>query len=379
MRKLCILLLSMMLSAPLAAIGFGYHVFEVRTEPEFSNGVFPTSVMYQFNFPMPDFISGRSTILAFRLDNGLAYRNLRQSPCDGSILARDPVSYPTEYTVLFDEFNLFFAQGFGETRDEEKDLITAFISLDGRFENAYESLEYLSAPDGDALFTLDDGSARFSSFIGAPELEGSRSIFQTCLSGLLAIDFMDDETVRRNGARLTSDFRITGPWMPMNDSTGDFLISSNTLDLSITLFHLERGSGKSWISLVLDNSTTYRFIWGDKVPVYIEGGVLFDDVAAPATRHVVTNELALTIYGPQFTVDTYPSVSLFWDFGYSFGPALNSVADTTYGETVSVWGVKVEFLVLDIFKVYWHWGYVVDPVFNEQSRAVTRLGFTFGV
>ena len=167
--------------------------------------------------------------------------------------------------------------------------------------------------------------------------------------------------------------------MPMNDSSGDFLISSNTLDLSLTLFHLERGSGKSWISLVLDNSTTYRFIWGDKVPVYIEGGVLFDDVAAPATRHVVTNELALTIYGPQFTVDTYPSVSLFWDFGYSFGPALNSVADTTYGETVSVWGVKAEFLVLDIFKVYWHWGYVVDPVFNEQSRAITRLGFTFGV
>ena len=123
MRKLCILLLSMMLSAPLAAIGFGYHVFEVRTEPEFSNGVFPTSVMYQFNFPMPDFINGRSTILAFRLDNGLAYRNLRQSPCDGSILARNPVSYPTEYTVLFDEFNLFFAQGFMETRDEKKDLL----------------------------------------------------------------------------------------------------------------------------------------------------------------------------------------------------------------------------------------------------------------
>ena len=322
---------------------------------------------------MPDFIEGRRTVLAFRLDNGLEYRKLRQDPDTGAILAKDPPSYPTEYTVLFDEFNLFFNQGFWN------DLLTLGVSIDGRFENAYESLEYLSAPDGDALFTLDDGSARFSSFIGAPELEGSRSIFQTYLSGLLTIDFMDDETVRRNGARLTSDFRITGPWMPMNDSSGDFLISSNTLDLSLTLFHLERGSGKSWISLVLENSTTYRFIWGDKVPVYIEGGVLFDDVAAPATRHVVTNELALTIYGPQFTVDTYPSVSLFWDFGYSFGPALNSVADTTYGETVSVWGVKVEFLVLDIFKVYWHWGYVVDPVFNEQSRAITRLGFTFGV
>ena len=374
-RKLASLLILLLVAvSAVHSIGFGYHVIEARSDVDFAGGIFPIAVNYQFNFPVPDLLPGSMTELAFRLDNGLDFRTLRQNPKTGDFYALSGgVDYSLDYMVVYDEFNLFFNQGFWN------DHLTLGVSIDGRFENAYESLEYLSNPDGNALFTLPDGSARFKSFIGAPELEGSRSIFQTYLSGLLAIDFMDDEAVRRNGARLTSDFRITGPWMPMNDSSGDFLISSNTLDLSLTLFHLERGSGKSWISLVLDNSTTYRFIWGDKVPVYIEGGVLFDDVAAPATRHVVTNELALTIYGPQFTVDTYPSVSLFWDFGYSFGPALNSVADTTYGETVSVWGVKVEFLVLDIFKVYWHWGYVVDPVFNEQSRAITRLGFTFGV
>lgn len=375
-RKLASLLLLLLVAVSTAfSIGFGYHVIEARSDVDFAGGIFPIAVNYQFNFPVPDLLPGSVTELAFRLDNGLDFRTLRQNPEKGDFYAAltGEVDYSLDYMVVYDEFNLFFNQGFWN------DHLTLGVSIDGRFENAYESLEYLSNPDGNALFTLPDGSARFKSFIGAPELEGSRSIFQTYLSGLLAIDFMDDETVRRNGARLTSDFRITGPWMPMNDSSGDFLISSSTLDLSLTLFHLERGSGKSWISLVLDNSTTYRFIWGDKVPVYIEGGHLFDDVVAPSTRHVVTNELALTIYGPQFTVDTYPSVSLFWNFGYSFGPALNSMEDTTYGETVSVWGVKAEFLVLDIFKVYWHWGYVVDPVFNEQSRAITRLGFTFGV
>ena len=373
-RLSSLLIILLVAMSTVYAIGFGYHIIEARSDVDFAGGIFPIAVNYQFNFPVPDLLQGSTTELAFRLDNGLDFRILRQNPETGDFYALEgEFDYPLDYMVVYDEFNLFFNQGFWD------DHLTLGVSIDGRFENAYESLDYLSEPDGNALFALPDGSSRFSSFTGAPELAGDRSIFQTYLSALVAVDFMDDETVRRNGARLTSDFRITGPWMPMSDSTGDFLISSSTLDLSLTLFHLERESGMSWISLVLDNSTTYRFIHGNKVPAYIEGGLLFDDVAAPATRHVVTNGLALTIYGPQSTADTYPSVSLFWDFGYSFGPALNSLSGETYCETVSVWGVKAEFLVLDIFKVYWHWGYVVDPVFNEQSRAITRLGFTFGV
>ena len=389
MRKLCILLLSMMLSAPLAAIGFGYHVFEVRTEPEFSNGVFPTSVMYQFNFPMPDFINGRSTILAFRLDNGLAYRNLRQSPCDGSILARDPVSYPTEYTVLFDEFNLFFAQGFMETRDEKKDLLTAFISIDGRFENAYERLSWLSGPgDMEGLFNTFDGETkaeRFpeASWMGAPELAGSRSMFQTSITAGLVVDWMDDDVTRRDGVRFGSYLRFSPSWMPLSTGDASFIVSWNELEASKTLYTVGQ-TGRtelSWFSVVLDDKLTYRYIFGDKVPSYIQGGDIWGRGDVPNAAHVLSNRLSLTFYGPQINSrDSYPSLTIFWDLGLGLGRVLNrGSVDEFIAETVGSYGIKVEFIIFGIIELYYEIGCSYDGAFNEDSYVEQRFGVTVGI
>ena len=386
MRKLCILLLSIMLSAPLAAIGFGYHVFEVRTEPEFSNGVFPTSVMYQFNFPMPDFISGRSTILAFRLDNGLAYRNLRQSPCDGSILARDPVPYPTEYTVLFDEFNLFFAQGFMETRDEKKDLLTAFISIDGRFENAYERLSWLSGPgDMEGLFNTFDGGTkaeRFpgASWVGAPELAGSRSMFQTYISFGLNVDYMDDDVTTRDGIKGSTYVRLSPEWMILTDGTGSFVLWETEIHGAYTLFEKPMVSKKAftWFSLVLDDKLTYRYLHGDRIPQYIMGGELWGpDV--PASSSAITNRLSLSLYGPQLGKDTYPSITIFWDFGLGLGRMLNSSSSMRIAETVASYGIRAEFVIAGIAEFYYEIGCSYDPVFNEDTYVEQRFGFSIGV
>ena len=170
-RKLASLLILLLVAvSAVHSIGFGYHVIEARSDVDFAGGIFPIAVNYQFNFPVPDLLPGSMTELAFRLDNGLDFRTLRQNPETGDFYAlTEGVDYSLDYMVVYDEFNLFFNQGFWN------DHLTLGVSIDGRFENAYESLEYLSAPDGDALFTLSNGSARFSSFIGAPELDGSRS------------------------------------------------------------------------------------------------------------------------------------------------------------------------------------------------------------
>ncbi|MDD7536293.1 MAG: hypothetical protein SPK48_08800, partial [Bullifex sp.] len=68
---IALLLLLLIITSPLFAIGFGYHVLEIRTIPDFGKDVFPSSLKYQFNFPVPDFVGGNTTELAFRLDNGL--------------------------------------------------------------------------------------------------------------------------------------------------------------------------------------------------------------------------------------------------------------------------------------------------------------------
>ena len=362
----------------LSAIGFGYHVIEAKAEVEFASGIFPVALDYQFNFPMPDFIPESTTVFAFGLDNGLDFRTLRQNPDDGSFFALEPVDYPLDYMTIYDEFNLFFDQGFWSDR------ISLRIGITGRFENAYETLSFADDGNREGLFWTVDGSGasvpRFTgSFIGAPELKGDRSVFQTYVSADFRLDFMDDAVVTRDGIRFDSFFRITGPWMILNDGSASFFISENKLDFAITMFQLDRRDGRHWMSCVLDNSTTFRYIAGEKVPQYIMGGVVWDEVVAPATTNVITNRTSVTWYGPQITVDTYPAVSVFYNVGWSLGRALNSESDEKYSEFVAVYGIEAEIMILDIAKLYWQWGFVTNPVFDEECRAISRIGFTFGV
>ncbi len=383
------ILIFIALSASLPAIGFGYHVFEIRTELEFGYGVFPSSVMYQFNFPMPDLIAGTKTELAFRLDNGLVYRHLRQNPDDGSFLALDPPSYPTEYTVLFDEFNLFFGQGFVDTGFSDNDLITLFFSIDGRFENAYERLSWLSGPgEREGVFGYSDGSGwvdRFpgSSWRGAPELAGDRMMFQTSLTTGVVLDYMREKVTRRDGVWFASYLRLAPDFMILNDGTGNFIASWNELKLSKTLFSVDNEKDYrdlSWVSIVLDNHTVYRYLFGDRVPQYILGGDIWGNSDVPAYDSVLTNRLSLTIYGPQINSrDTYPLIRIFWDFGVGFGHPLNSIHDDYGVETVGSYGVRAEFIIFDIAQLYYEIGCVYDPAFNEKVYVEQRFGFSVGI
>ena len=62
-RSTCILIALLAACTQLWAIGFGYHVIEARGEMEFSSGIFPVSVDYQFNFSeaRPYSLSGWTT------------------------------------------------------------------------------------------------------------------------------------------------------------------------------------------------------------------------------------------------------------------------------------------------------------------------------
>ena len=375
-RLFLVLILFAALLCPASAIGFGYHIIEAKAEADFSSGIFPVALNYQFNFPVPDVIEGSSTELAFRLDNGLDIRKLRQHPDDGRFLNEDNAGFPLEYMVLYDEFNLFYRQGFWN------DHVSLGLYIDGRFENAYETFDYKYDDEHDEGLFWDGDEERFSgsSFTGAPELRGGRSIFNTSLSASFTLDFLDDEITRRNGMKFDSYFRISGPvWIPLNDGTSDYILSRNTLDLAFTFIDEPWKDGRSWFSVVLDNSTTYRFIMGEKVPYYIQGGEMWNSNYMPNTQHVLTSLFSLTFYGPQLSADTYPSLSVFMDLGLSYGKALNSSSDKVYRDFSAIFGFKAEFLILDIAKFYVQCGYVKFPSLNQVEGPQVAIGFTFGV
>lgn len=386
MRKALSMIAIMLMSFYLGAIGFGYHVFEIRTEPEFGEGIFPSSVMYQFNFPVPDLIDGSVTELAFRLDNGLVYRELRQDPYTGAIIARDPdrYDYPRQYTVHFDEFNLFFSQGFISTDFSSNDLLTAFVSIDGRFEMAFERLSWMTSPGETAgLFWTEDGEYRFDSscsWVGAPELSDDRSVFQTTISIGLMFDYMRDTLTTRDGIRGGFYWRFAPEWMIMTDGSAAFAVSWNEIQLSKTLFSVPRPSGMTWFSIVLDDFISHRWISGSKVPVYVQGGDLWGpDVPNAAT--VITNRLALTFYGPQIgsSLDSYPSLMIFWDIGFALGKVLNSSLGERIAESVGSYGIRAEFVLAGISHFFYELGCSYDPAFNEEMFVKQRFGFSVGV
>lgn len=384
MKKVLLLALSLvLLSNALFSIGFGYHVLDVRTSPEFGKGVYPTSVEYQFNFPMPG-----DTLLTFRLDNGLDFRTIRQDPESGKLYAEygyiGAIGNVHDYSVLFDEFNLLFSQGLVRTRFSNNNLINISAALGGRFELAFEDLSFMSdSSHTESLFWSDtSGTNRFSSFSGTPELAGDRSVMHTFLTFGLSIDMYKDDVVVKNGIKASSTLRICPVWMPMNDGTAEYIASINEISLAYTPVAIEQKGNKElhWFSFVIGNDLVYRYIAGSKVPYYIQGGDIFS-VRAANTEHLITNRTYVSLYGPQIKVnDLYPSLMLFHDFAYSCGNVLNMSNPDTIGEYCGVFGLRAEFNMYNICKFYYEVGTIYAEQFShERSDIKARFGFTLEI
>ena len=222
-----------------------------------------------------------------------------------------------------------------------------------------------------------------ASWVGAPELAGSRSMFQTSITAGLVVDWMDDDVTRRDGVRFGSYLRFSPSWMPLSTGDASFIVSWNELEASKTLYTVGQ-TGRtelSWFSVVLDDKLTYRYIFGDKVPSYIQGGDIWGRGDVPNAAHVLSNRLSLTFYGPQINSrDSYPSLTIFWDLGLGLGRVLNrGSVDEFIAETVGSYGIKVEFIIFGIIELYYEIGCSYDGAFNEDSYVEQRFGVTVGI
>lgn len=382
LKKLPVVLLLLLLAtvAPLCAISFGYSVFDIGGNAEFASGTFPLYVDYGFNFPLPDFISGNNTVLRFSLRNGLVSRTLRQNPETGVPYAMTGLpDYPTKYTVLMDEFELSFGQGFGKTSLSAEDSVTLLLAFGGRFENAYERLSWAHTPDDlEALFMKREGGervARFSSFSGVPELAGNRSVFTGFLLAGLDFDFMTDNVITRNGAKLEFRGRWCPSWLFWGDGSAEYFRLSGELNLGFTIFAL-RHDDHPYLSLVMDNSTYYRYLSGSKVPVFIQSGGIWG-VEAENLTHYVSNRLNLTLYvAPIPKIDNvYLSCTGFLDVGYGRGRLLNTSDATTYSNPVASGGVRFTAMLFSILEAYYELGYIIDNSFNLPADSSFQVKF----
>lgn len=387
MRKKLLIIILLFITFNLSAIGFGFHILELRTMPDFGANTFPTSLVYQFNFPMPDFLSGNTTLLAFRLDNGMEERLLKQNPDDGRIIDTDSTlmacftnQEARKYTTHYDEFILIYEQGFFG-----QDLIKLHFSFGGRFELAFERLAWMfDNKNTEGLFWKSPGNARYptTSWVGNPELAGSRNIFQTFLNFGLSLNYLKDEETVKNGVSLSSMLRLSPEWIPFTDKTADFYSLYNVLKLNYTpvaIYQNGKHKDYTWFSTVIGNDFSYRWILGAKVPYYIQGG-LITGAYVPNTSSVITNRTYISLYGPQLAAkDCYPVVTGFHELGYSFGNILNMGSKNSLTAYAGTIGFRAEFNIYNICRLYYQMSYVYKTAFSDETKVITSFGFTLEV
>ena len=385
MKRKSLIIIILCISLPVYSIAFGYSILNIKTAPDFSNGVFPTALEYQFNAPIPDIIYGNNTEINLRIDSGLDFRKLKQDPVSGLPLAAlsEAPDYPLSYMVLYDEMNFIFSQGFLHSYINSDDLLRLWFSFDLRFENAYERLNYLRDPTNlDSLFYID-GENRFNDWKGQPELNGNRSTSNCSISFGFDINFMQDLITRRNGVYNSFTVRLNPLWTDIfNDASHDYIFISNKLDLAYTIFHIDMNNSKrntSWLSLVLDCNTEYRFITGNKVPYYIQGGNIFGATALN-TQHIITNRTSLTLYGPQInSYDCFPYLAGFVDIGISLGKLLNTDYSNIENDFICSVGGRFEFVIFNVASFYYEIGYICNNIMDTPNTMISRFGFSLGV
>lgn len=379
-KKLILFIFAFLSSLPLFSIGFGYHVFEVRTTPEFSDGTFPVSVLYQFNFPMPDFIHGSKTEMAFRLDNGLVYRTLRQNPYTGEY------EYIGDYTTQFDEFNLYISQGFYRTDFASDDLLTLTVSIDGRWENAFERLSWMNNPNElVGVFREFKNGENVDRWPGAswpanPELAGNRSAATIFFSFGLELDYMRNIITRKDGVYFSSFVRYAPGVIQFFGRTSDFILWRNELDFAWTIFSVRQAytdRNTTWVSLVLEDKFRYQYVTGSQIPAFTEWNEIWGTEGLN-TEHSIRNRLMLTFYGPQInSYDCYPRASFFFDLGISCG-RLNGTNSSVF-EVYSSYGFRAEFVIFNIANLYYEIGSVFDPIKDEKEEVIQRFGVSIGI
>lgn len=381
MKRAFLALIFLILSFSVFSIGFGYQILQIRTMPEFGSGIFPTSIIYQFNLPIPDFIAGNTSLLTFRLDNGLENRKIIKNPDDGRLIDLYPElsdAFTNEdarnYLAQYDEFLLLFEQGFFN-----KDLIKLHFSFGGRFEMAFERFSYMSnSSNTEGLFYKSPGVKRYgaSAFSGIPELGGDRNVFQTFVNFGLEIKHLEDRNVIKNGFILSSMLRLNRENMPLNDKTADFISLNSGLEFFHTPFFSTYGDGRySLFSILLYNRTSHLMIIGESVPYYVQD-ISFHTTYVPGSEHLVKNYTSFVLFGPQLgAVDLYPKIELYHDIGYSFGALLNAGEGNNQSVITSAIGLYLEFNIYNISKLFYKIGYIYKAI---NTADMNKINISFG-
>lgn len=366
-RKSILLVLGLLASLELGAAPARYVFWNLKQHPEILGGFFPSWIGMGVGIDTPTFIPGRRTELQVLGGGGYSQRKAWYDPTTGLMLEGD--RNPLVFDVEEYDWRLRFSQGFGASRVEGKDLLTAYAGYDGAYTKTRDSMvEGARRKNGgtkqdvlgvDAWFSLHGADSAANPYY--PDM--GQSLLTTLFAGV-KFDQMDDRITTQDG--FSAEF--TAKYLPkaLNDAmdgTADAYSFTVNLVASRTLASLKNADDRNLFSLVLIDRANANWTSGDAVPLYLqESTALARKVRGFSywsydTELSLVNNLELRICGPELLVrGVLPRVNFFYDVGYGCGDYYNT---STYGDHfLSSIGVQATVTMFDFFDLGLQYAYL---------------------
>ena len=325
---------------------FKFLFTELDQHPEILAGFLPTLTAIGAGYEGLSLIEGDLTQFQATIGGGYTQRVLYQNPVTGEPLISDQ--------MLFDQiqlrWNLKFLQGFGDSWVQGKDLVTAYVGYEGRYEKAVDSMKVHEArfrgyadpvtrekgktpiPSLDEWFNThyDDGSGN-GTLKGNkiyPDLADDYTAFMTNFYIGARLNLMDDKMVSNEGGLAEIKLQFAPSFL--NNKASYYSVTFNAV-AGTTLFEMSNKKGLNLFSVVLIDRVNVNWTDGSQVPVYASMPVSLGrkvrgfNTNSYNTNFSVVNNLDIRLAGPEFLLDgVFPRLNLFFDVGWHAGNYFNT-------------------------------------------------------
>lgn len=373
-KKLLVLLLVLVIVSTAVFGGDWRYVFgDLDQHPEILVGFIPTFTTMGFGYDGLSLIPGNRTEFQFVTGGGYSQRKVWQDPADGAPITSNPLIYD----VWRVEWLLKFTQGFGHSWVPNKDLVTAYVAYEGRWENNVNSMVVGKDRSNGGTFpvlSIDDwftdrgGDYNYTVYpdLATSGTNGPRMMLGTSFIGGVKLDMMQDLMTSQDGFMVDLNAR----WAPLAlnhalDGEADFYSITLNAVGAWTPYQLKTDDKRfNLFSITLVDRLNVNWTDGKKVPIYAQSSVSLGRKVrgfttwSYNTQFTVVNNFDVRFAGPEpFFGGIYPRINLFFDIGYGTGDYFNS--DIKGSNLLCSTGAQFTVSIFDFIDLGYQLAYII--------------------
>lgn len=345
MKKiLLIITLVAVLATSLFAGDVKFLFTELDQHVEILAGFLPTLVTIGGSYEGLSLKPGNLTQFQALFGGGYTQRKVYQDPVVGNQLMGDFFVYDSIQT----RWTLRLNQGFGQSWIEGKDLVTAYVGYEGRYEKNVDSFkagEQRNNGVDDITHPVERTYAipTFNNWMGGKlsdspiyaDLRGDKQIIGTTLFTGIKLNGMSDTGTASDG--ITAELNFKFAHKALNTDNIGFISATFNTVFSKTLLQIKANNGSNLFSIVAIDRVNVNYtnnLPGSMVPIYAQGPVSLGrkvrgyNTYSFNTNFTAVNNFDIRLSGPDKMLDflngVFVRVNLFFDCGYHSGKNFNS-------------------------------------------------------